>query len=323
MNIEERIKQQALDAIKNLYDSVLEAEKIQIQQTKKEFTGDFTIVMFPLLKISKKNPEETGKDIGMYIQRECNLVESFNVIKGFLNISIRRSFWLSQLNEFLATNHFGHKPITAQSRTIMVEYSSPNTNKPLHLGHIRNNLLGYSIAKILEANGYNVIKANLVNDRGIHICKSMIAWKLFGNNENPQSSGLKGDSLVGKYYVMFDKAFKKQVEELKTTGLTEDEAKDKAPIMQQAREMLRLWEANDPDTISLWNMMNEWVYAGFNLSTRCITIPKHTCLARVSSRKACKTKYYTQKTTVRYGATLQPTGSTRNYSCAPTGPPCI
>jgi len=263
MKIEELIKAQTINAIKDLYGVDFESDKIQIQQTKKDFEGDFTVVIFPLLKISKKNPEQTGGELGDFLTHNVPQISRYNVIKGFLNVSVSQSYWLGELNSYLSEEEYGIKKPAADSKTVMVEYSSPNTNKPLHLGHIRNNLLGYSIARILKANGNRVVKANLVNDRGIHICKSMIAWKLFGNGETPKSTGLKGDFLVGKYYVRFDKEFKKQIEELKNGGSTEDEAKEKAPIMLQAREMLRLWEANDDATMNLWRTMNGWVYEGF------------------------------------------------------------
>jgi len=264
--IESILQNKTCEAIQNLYGSAVELQTIQVQQTKKEFDGDLTIVIFPLLRASKKGPEQTAEEIGKYLLEQVAEVSSYNVIKGFLNIEISPSYWFSSLNAAIENPTFGFVPVTDSSKSIMVEYSSPNTNKPLHLGHIRNNLLGFSIAKILEANGYNVIKANLVNDRGIHICKSMIAWQLFGNGETPQSSGLKGDHLVGKYYVCFDKEYKKQIEELKQAGATEDEAKDKAPIIQQAREMLRQWEAGDKATIDLWKTMNGWVYEGFDVT---------------------------------------------------------
>jgi len=266
MMIESLLQNKTLDAIKNLYGTTVELQTIQIQQTKKEFTGDLTIVIFPLLRASKKGPEQTAEEIGTYLQKEVPEVTSFNVIKGFLNIVISHSYWISILNNAMLNQSYGFVPVTETAKSIMVEYSSPNTNKPLHLGHIRNNLLGYSVAKILEANGYNVIKANLVNDRGIHICKSMIAWQLFGNGETPQSTGMKGDHLVGKYYVAFDKEYKKQIEDLKQAGASDDEAKDKAPIIAQAREMLRQWEAGDKATIDLWQTMNGWVYEGFDIT---------------------------------------------------------
>jgi len=266
MNLESILQNKTRDAIQDLYGSAVDLQSIQVQQTKKEFVGDFTIVIFPLLKASKKGPEQTATQIGSYLQNNVSEISAYNVIKGFLNLEINKTYWISILNESIVDKNYGFVAATNTSKSVMVEYSSPNTNKPLHLGHIRNNLLGYSVSKILEANGYNVIKANLVNDRGIHICKSMIAWQLFGNGETPSSSKMKGDHLVGKYYVAFDKEYKKQIEALKQQGSTEDEAKLNAPIMKQAREMLRLWEAGDKTTIDLWKTMNSWVYEGFDVT---------------------------------------------------------
>jgi arginyl-tRNA synthetase len=251
-----------LKAVKALYQTDITAADVTLQQTRKEFEGQVTIVTFPFVKFSRKSPEQTGKEIGEFIEKEIDQVSGFNVIKGFLNISITDEYWIKQLYTQIAAPEFGISP--AKGEKVMVEYSSPNTNKPLHLGHIRNNLLGYSVAEILKANGYEVIKANLVNDRGIHICKSMLAWQLFGNGETPESSGLKGDHLVGKYYVVFDKEYKKQIEELKAQGQTEDEAKKNAPLIVEAQQMLELWEAGDPGVITLWETMNSWVYAGFD-----------------------------------------------------------
>ena len=262
--IESILQQKTAEAIQTLFSASVDRSIVQIQQTKKEFEGDLTLVIFPLLKISKKSPEQTAQEIGTYLQTNVDEVASFNVIKGFLNISISSHYWLSILNKIIKESSYGFVPKTNDSKTVMVEYSSPNTNKPLHLGHNRNNLLGHTIAQILDANGYNVIKANLVNDRGIHICKSMIAWQLFGNGETPSGSGIKGDHLVGKYYVAFDKEYKRQTQELIQQGSTEAEAKEKAPIILQARKMLRLWEAGDTATIELWKMMNGWVYEGFD-----------------------------------------------------------
>ncbi|MEO6523671.1 MAG: arginine--tRNA ligase [Mucilaginibacter sp.] len=251
-----------LKAVKALYQTDITAADVTLQQTRKEFEGQVTIVTFPFVKFSRKSPEQTGTEIGEFIQNEVAVVSGFNVIKGFLNISITDAYWIKQLYTEIATDSFGSFP--AKGEKVMVEYSSPNTNKPLHLGHVRNNLLGYSVAEILKANGYDVIKANLVNDRGIHICKSMLAWQLFGNGETPQSSGLKGDHLVGKYYVVFDKEYKKQIDELKAKGQTEDEAKKNAPLIIEAQQMLEKWEAGDKEVISLWETMNSWVYAGFD-----------------------------------------------------------
>jgi len=251
-----------LKAVKALYQTDITAADVALQQTRKEFEGQVTIVTFPFVKFSRKSPEQTGKEIGEYIQNEVEVVSGFNVIKGFLNISITDAYWIKQLFTEIATDKFGSFP--ARGEKVMVEYSSPNTNKPLHLGHVRNNLLGYSVAEILKANGYDVIKANLVNDRGIHICKSMLAWQKFGNGETPESSDLKGDHLVGKYYVVFDKEYKKQIDELKTAGQTEDEAKKNAPLIIEAQQMLEKWEAGDEEVIALWKTMNTWVYAGFD-----------------------------------------------------------
>ncbi len=247
-----------------------EGEVLQIQKTRKEFDGDYTLVVFPLLKRSRKSPEATATEIGEYIVANTPEVASFNVIKGFLNISMRSSFWMDCFADIVTDEDFGRSAQTG--RTIMVEYSSPNTNKPLHLGHIRNNLLGFSVSRILEANGNRVIKANLVNDRGIHICKSMLAWKLYGNGETPQSSGMKGDHLVGKYYVEFDKHYKAQIKELMAAGKSEEEAKHSAPIMLQAQEMLRRGEAKDPEVYSLWQTMNSWVYEGFDVTYKALGV---------------------------------------------------
>ena len=247
-----------------------EGEVLQIQKTRKEFEGDFTLVVFPLLRRSRKSPEATATEIGEHIVANNPEVSAFNVIKGFLNISLSADFWAERFAEMRADEDFGQADATG--RTVMIEYSSPNTNKPLHLGHIRNNLLGYSVAQILKANGHNVIKANLVNDRGIHICKSMLAWKLYGNGETPASSGMKGDHLVGKYYVEFDKHYKEQIKQLVSEGMSEDEAKKQAPIMQEAQAMLRKWEAKDEEVYSLWQTMNGWVYDGFDVTYKALGV---------------------------------------------------
>ena len=247
------------------------SDNIQIQKTRKEFEGDYTVVVFPLLKASRKSPEATATELGEKIVASTPEIKSFNVIKGFLNLAIDSSFWAARFQEIVETENYGMAP--ASGRTIMIEYSSPNTNKPLHLGHVRNNLLGYSVATILKANGHNVIKVNLVNDRGIHICKSMLAWQLYGGGETPASSGMKGDHLVGKYYVEFDKHYKAQVKELMAEkGLSEDEAKKQAPIMLQAQEMLRKWEAKDPEVYALWETMNGWVYEGFDVTYKAMGV---------------------------------------------------
>jgi len=248
-------------AVKSLYQADLNPADISLQETRKEFEGQVTVVTFPLTKFSRKSPEHTGNEIGAFLKSELDEVSAYNVIKGFLNISLSDAHWLDKFyTEILPDDFAVFKP---NGKKVMVEYSSPNTNKPLHLGHVRNNLLGYSVASILQAAGHEVIKANLVNDRGIHICKSMLAWQRFGKGETPESSGLKGDHLVGKYYVLFDKEYKKQIDELKATGQPEEEAKKNAPIIKEAQEMLQQWEAGEEAVLALWKTMNRWVYAGF------------------------------------------------------------
>ena len=269
MNIENFISDAVRRSAEALYGA-MDSEPLQIQKTRKEFEGDYTLVTFPLLRRSRKSPEATATEIGEYMTAHVPEIKSFNVIKGFLNLSLGDAFWGARFAEIAADPAFGQAAATG--RTVMVEYSSPNTNKPLHLGHIRNNLLGYSVAQILKANGHTVIKANLVNDRGIHICKSMLAWKLYGNGETPASSGMKGDHLVGKYYVEFDRHYKAQIKELEAQGQSEEEAKRNAPIMRGAQEMLRKWEARDPEVYALWEMMNSWVYAGFEVTYKALGV---------------------------------------------------
>ncbi len=261
MTIENKIVQYIIEAVSTLYNTAIESDKIVIQETRKEFEGQITAVTFPFTRFSKTSPEQTGSDIGEYLKKHVPEVEDFNVIKGFLNLSIADSYWTERMLNDILDSSYGQFP--PNGKRVMVEYSSPNTNKPLHLGHVRNNLLGYSVASILSANGYEVIKANLVNDRGIHICKSMLAWQLFGNNETPESSGLKGDHLVGKYYVIFDQQYKKQIAGLISSGQSEDDAKKNAAMMKQAQEMLLKWEAGDEEVKDLWTRMNGWVYEGF------------------------------------------------------------
>ena len=267
LNIEEFISGVVCRATEELYGL---SDNIQIQKTRKEFEGDYTVVVFPLLRASKKSPEATATELGEKIVASTPEIKSFNVIKGFLNLVVDSSFWAERFGEIVATENYGMAE--KSGRTIMIEYSSPNTNKPLHLGHIRNNLLGYSVATILKANGHNVIKVNLVNDRGIHICKSMLAWQLYGGGETPASSGMKGDHLVGKYYVEFDKHYKAEIKELVSQGLSEDEAKKKAPIMLAAQEMLRKWEAKYEEVYSLWQTMNGWVYEGFDVTYKALGV---------------------------------------------------
>lgn len=261
-SIQELLIEKTVEAVNALYGAEIPASQLALQETRKEFEGQITLVVFPVTRFSKKSPEVTGNEIGTYLKENIQEISDFNVIKGFLNLSFSDEYWIELLNKTILPDSFGKYP--QNGKKLMVEYSSPNTNKPLHLGHIRNNLLGYSVAEILKAYGYEVIKANLVNDRGIHICKSMLAWQKFGNGETPESAGLKGDHLVGKYYVVFDKEYKKEIDQLKQEGQTEDEAKKNAPLMKEAQVMLQKWEANDAEVINLWTTMNGWVYAGFD-----------------------------------------------------------
>ncbi|WP_195661722.1 arginine--tRNA ligase [Bacteroides congonensis] len=272
MKIEDKLVASVLSGLKALYGQEVPEKMVQLQKTKKEFEGHLTLVVFPFLKMSKKGPEQTAQEIGEYLKANEPAVAAFNVIKGFLNLTIASATWIELLNEIQADEQYGLVQATETSPLVMIEYSSPNTNKPLHLGHVRNNLLGNALANIVAANGNKVVKTNIVNDRGIHICKSMLAWKKYGNGETPETSGKKGDHLVGDYYVSFDKHYKAEVKELMaeftTQGMSDDEAKAKAeaesPLMQEAREMLVKWEAGDPEVRGLWEMMNNWVYAGFD-----------------------------------------------------------
>lgn len=266
MTLNEVLTGHVIEAIKEIYGTKPEERLIQFQSTRKEFQGDITLVVFSFLKISKKSPELTGEEIGNYLKSNTQLVHSYNIIKGFLNLIIEDSFYLSFLEEVKDTENFGFKQKSINNERVMVEYSSPNTNKPLHLGHIRNNLLGYSLSRILEANGHEVIKTNIVNDRGIHICKSMLAWQKWGNGETPESSGKKGDHLVGDYYVKFDIEYKKQIKELEKQGIATKEATKEASLLKEAQEMLRKWEAKDPEILKLWETMNQWVYDGFDVT---------------------------------------------------------
>lgn len=259
-----RLSEAVAHTINELYQTSLSATDIVLQETRPEFEGDYTFVVFPILKASKKKPMDTATEIGNALTGKYSFVASVEVVNGFLNISLSSKAFSEMLNEVASHPSWGHKTASQDAATYMIEYSSPNTNKPLHLGHVRNNLLGYSLARIVEANGYNVVKTNIVNDRGIHICKSMVAWLHWGNGETPQCSGKKGDHLVGDYYVLFDKHYKAQVENLVAEGHPLDEAKEHAPLMQEAREMLRKWEQGDTETLALWNQMNHWVYEGFD-----------------------------------------------------------
>ena len=264
MNIENKIAESVINGLKALYGQEVPATQVQLQKTKKEFEGHLTLVVFPFLKLSKKKPEETAQEIGEYLLANDSSISAFNVIKGFLNLTIASSCWIELLNSIHAEKQYGIIPANENSPLVMIEYSSPNTNKPLHLGHVRNNLLGHALANIMMANGNKVVKTNIVNDRGIHICKSMLAWKKYGNGETPESSGKKGDHLVGDYYVSFDKHYKAELAELQAQGISKEEAEAQSPLMNEAREMLIKWEAGDPEVRGLWEMMNEWVYAGFN-----------------------------------------------------------
>lgn len=264
MKPEIKLQESVIKAIHALYGQEVTAEQASIQKTKKEFEGHYTLVVFPFLKISKKNPEQTAQEIGQWLVDNTDEVARFNVIKGFLNLSIATSCWLELLNEIHSTADYGIKKADENSPLVMVEYSSPNTNKPLHLGHVRNNLLGFALSEVLKANGNKVVKTNIVNDRGIHICKSMLAWDKWGNGETPESSGKKGDHLVGDYYVLFDKHYKAELAELQAKGLSKEEAEANSSLMAEARDMLRKWEAGDMEVVTLWKKMNSWVYAGFD-----------------------------------------------------------
>ena len=263
MTIEKMLTQQVLEAVKACYGVELTEKDVQLQETRKEFAGDLTVVVFPFTRYSRKSPEETAKGLGEYLKQNIEEVETYNVIKGFLNVVISSAYWIEVLNDVAKEEKYGYAK-EPSGKTYMIEYSSPNTNKPLHLGHIRNNFLGWSVSEIQKANGHNVIMVNLVNDRGIHICKSMIAWEKFANGATPESTGTKGDHFVGDYYVRFDKEYKAQIKELMEQGKTEEEAKKEAPILLEAQEMLRKWEAGDEKVVSLWRTMNDWVLKGFD-----------------------------------------------------------
>lgn len=264
MSIIQSLQQATAEAVQALYGQIPTPEQLQFQKTRSEFEGQWTLVAFPLLKISRKNPEATAQEIGAYLQEHCSLVEGIQIVKGFLNLSIAPAAWVEDFNAIRSDKTFGHKQAAADAPFVMVEYSSPNTNKPLHLGHVRNNLLGYSIARILEASGNRVFKTNIVNDRGIHICKSMLAWQRWGNGATPESTGKKGDHLIGDFYVLFDKHYKAELTALMNEGKTKEEAEAASPLMAEARAMLRRWEDGDEEIRSLWSMMNSWVYAGFD-----------------------------------------------------------
>ena len=264
MNIETLISQAAGEAVKALYGMEASEKMLQLQKTRSEFEGNLTLVVFPFVKVAKKSPEQTGQELGEYLVQHCDAVSKYNVVKGFLNLSISDEAWLKLLTDIDADAHYGEKQANEDSPLVMIEYSSPNTNKPLHLGHVRNNLLGWSLAQIMQANGNKVVKTNIVNDRGIHICKSMLAWQKWGNGETPETSGKKGDHLIGDYYVAFDKHYREEIKELMAQGMNEEQAKQEAPLIKEAHEMLVKWENNDPEVRALWEKMNNWVYAGFD-----------------------------------------------------------
>ena len=280
MNIHKEITTAVLKVVKELYGAELPEKMVQLQNTKEGFEGNLTLVVFPFLKISKKKPEDTAQEIGEQLLKETSVVADFNVVKGFLNLVVSQEAWISLLNDINADADFGYKKATEDSPLVMIEYSSPNTNKPLHLGHVRNNLLGWSLAQIMQANGNRVVKTNIVNDRGIHICKSMLAWLKWGNGETPESSGKKGDHLIGDYYVLFDKHYREEIAELKQQYIAEgmdaekaeEKAKQEAPLIKEAHEMLVKWEQNDPDVRALWEKMNSWVYAGFDETYKALGV---------------------------------------------------
>ena len=280
MNIEAQITNSVIAAVKDLYGQDVPEKMVALQKTRSDFEGNLTLVVFPLLKTSKKKPEDTAQDIGKYLKEHCGAIADFNVVKGFLNLVIAPEAWLGLLNDIDTDPAWGYKNADENSPLVMIEYSSPNTNKPLHLGHVRNNLLGWSLAQIMEANGNKVVKTNIVNDRGIHICKSMLAWQKWGNSETPESSGKKGDHLIGDYYVAFDKHYREEVKELKEKFIAEgmdaekaeEQAKNEAPLIVEAHEMLVKWEQNDPDVRALWKKMNDWVYAGFDETYKALGV---------------------------------------------------
>ena len=272
MDIQKVITSAVLKAVKELYGADVPEKMVQLQNTKEGFEGNLTIVVFPFLKTSRKKPEDTAQEIGQWLKENCEAISDFNVVKGFLNLVIAPAAWISLLNDINADDHFGEKKATDESPLVMIEYSSPNTNKPLHLGHVRNTLLGWSLAQIQAANGNRVVKTNIVNDRGIHICKSMLAWLKWGNGETPETSGKKGDHLIGDYYVAFDKHYREEIKELVAQGMDEEKAKQEAPLIKEAHEMLVKWEQNDPEVRALWEKMNSWVYAGFDETYKALGV---------------------------------------------------
>jgi arginyl-tRNA synthetase len=260
------------EAVRSLWGADVSDDLLQIQKTRREFAGDLTLVVFPLTRVSRRSPEQTAGEIGEYLSGHLDAISGYNVIKGFLNLTIAPAEWAKLLQEMASTTRYGFTNAGAGAATVVIEYSSPNTNKPLHLGHIRNNLLGFSLSRISGAAGFNVIRTNIVNDRGIHICKSMVAWQMFGNGRRPEDEGIKGDHFVGDFYVLFEKKYREQIEELVAAGSAPEEARENAPLMQEARRLLLKWESGDPETISLWQMMNSWVYEGFDVTYKTLGV---------------------------------------------------
>ena len=327
MEIANKIVSAVKAGIQELYGTEVSESMIQLQETRPEFEGQLTVVVFPFLKISRKKPEDTAQDLGTFLKTQIpEVIQDFNVIKGFLNLTIQPSQWIDLLLDIQQQEHFGFVPVTEDSPLVMIEYSSPNTNKPLHLGHVRNNLLGWALANVMQANGNKVVKTNIVNDRGIHICKSMLAWQYYGNGETPESSGKKGDHLIGDYYVAFDQHYREQVKELVEKGMDEETAKQEAPLIKEAHDMLVKWEQNDPEVRSLWKRMNDWVMPVSMKHTRpwALNLTKSTTKARPISKAGKRWKKDLKKDfsivvkTALYGQTSLPKDWTRNCFCAAT-----
>ena len=334
MNIESEIISAVVQAVKECYGQDVPTTMVQLQKTKAEFEGNLTLVVFPFLKLSRLKPEDTAQQLGDYLAKHCKVVQSFNVVKGFLNLTIAPAAWISLLNRIDSEPRFGEKAVNEQSPLVMVEYSSPNTNKPLHLGHVRNNLLGWSLAQIMEANGNRVVKTNIVNDRGIHICKSMLAWKKWGNGATPESTGKKGDHLIGDYYVAFDQHYRAELAELtakfKAEGMTDEEAekraKEESPLMKEAHDMLVRWEQGDEEVRALWKKMNDWVYQGFDETYKAMGVgfdkiyyeSEPTSKARPKWKKDWPKDCSSASPMAVFGPTLATRDSTKNYCLGPT-----
>ena len=339
MSIEQKIQESAKAAAKALYGIDADEKMVQLQKTRSEFQGNLTLVVFPFVKAARKKPEAVAEEIGQYLVENSGVVSEYNVVKGFLNLSIAQAAWRELLEEIDSDEHYGEKKADDNAPLVMIEYSSPNTNKPLHLGHVRNNLLGWALAQVMKANGNKVVKTNIVNDRGIHICKSMLAWIKWGNGETPETAGKKGDHLIGDYYVAFDKHYREEVKaitaQLIEGGMAEEEATEKAkreaPLIVEAHEMLVKWENNDPEVRALWKKMNEWVYAGFDQTYKMMGVSfdkiyyeSDTYLeGKEKVEKDWRKASSTEGTTARYGQTSQEKASTRNCCYAPTEHRCI